>query len=107
MPSDIAKQIVQQVYSDDKSKAIDSLNDALAAATYDAIQQQKINFAKQMGFDIDDTAQDATDEVSNAVPDGTTPPENVEFDGRMPHEPPTAELEQPVETPEEENETDS
>jgi len=107
MPSDIAKQIVQQVYSDDKAAAIDSMNDAVAGATYDAIQQQKSNFARQMGFDIDDTAQDAADEVSNAVPDGTTPPENVEFDGRMPHEPPTAELEQPVETPEEENETDS
>ena len=104
MPSDIAKQIVQQVYSDDKAKAIDSLNDALAAATYDAIQQQKINFAKQMGFNLDDTAQDAADD---AVPDGTMEPENVEFDGRMPHEPPTAETEQPVETPEEENETDS
>jgi len=101
MPSDIAKQIVQQVYSDDKAKAIDSLNDALSAATYNAIQQQKINFAKQMGFDLDDTAQDY------AVPDGATEPENVEFDGRMPHEPPTAETEQPLETPEEENETDS
>ena len=52
MPSDIAKQIVQQVYSGEKAAAIDSMNDALAAATFDAIQQQKINFAKQMGLSL-------------------------------------------------------
>ena len=92
MPSDIAKQIVQQIYSDDKAKAIDSLNDALSSSTYDAIQQQKISFAQQMGFELGDTAQDAADEVADQIPDNTG-------------EPPTEE--QPVETPEEENETDS
>jgi len=105
MPSDIAKQIVQQIFSDDKAAAIDSMNDALGAATYDAIQQQKINFAKQMGFDLDDTAQDSADEVAAELPDNTdTEPEEVEV------EEPTAEApaeEQPEETPEEENETDS
>ena len=105
MPSDIAKQIVQQIFSDDKAAAIDSMNDALGAATYDAIQQQKINFAKQMGFELDDTAQDSADEVAAELPDNTdTEPEEVEV------EEPTAEApaeEQPEETPEEGNETDS
>ena len=50
MPSDIANKIVKQIFGDEKAAAIDSMNDALSAATYDAIQQQKINFAKQMGF---------------------------------------------------------
>ena len=107
MPSDIATQIVQQIFSDDKAAAIDSMNDALGAATYDAIQQQKINFAKQMGFDLDDTAQDSADEIADSLPDGSENAQDVEVDERMPHEPPTDELEQPVETPEEENETDS
>ena len=41
MPSDIAKQIVQQIFGDDKAAAIDSVNDALGSATYDAIQAAK------------------------------------------------------------------
>ena len=103
MPSDIAKQIVQQVYSDEKAAAIDSMNDALAAATFDAIQQQKIAFAKQMGFELDDTAQDAADEVAAELPDNTdTEPEEVEVEVPAPEA--TAE-EQPEEP--ETNETDS
>ena len=103
MPSDIAKQIVQQVYSDEKAAAIDSMNDALAAATFDAIQKQKIAFAQQMGFDLDDTAQDAADEVSDSLPDGTEEPQEVEVDERQPHEPPTEEQPEEPET----DETDS
>ena len=103
MPSDIAKQIVQQVYSDEKAAAIDSMNDALAAATFDAIQKQKISFAQQMGFDLDDTAQDAADEVAAELPDNTdTEPEEVEVEVPAPEA--TAE-EQPEEP--ETDETDS
>ena len=99
MPSDIAKQIVQQIFSDDKAAAIDSMNDALGSATYDAIQQQKIDFAKQMGFSLDDTGQDAADEVSAELPDGTAEPEDVEFDGRKPEDPPLeATADEPTET---------
>ena len=103
MPSDIAKQIVQQVYSDEKAAAIDSMNDALAAATFDAIQKQKIAFAQQMGFDLDDTAQAAADEVSDSLPDGTEEPQEVEVDERQPHEPPAEEQTEEPET----DETDS
>ena len=67
MPSDIAKQIVQQIYGDDKAKAIDSINDALGAASFDAIQARKLEFAKSMGFELDDTAQAAADD-QGAVP---------------------------------------
>ena len=105
MPSDIAKQIVQQVYSGEKAAAIDSMNDALAAATFDAIQQQKINFAKQMGFDLDDTAQDSADEVAAELPDNTdTEPEVVQVEVEVPAPEATAE-EQPEEP--ETDETDS
>ena len=110
MPSDIAKQIVQQIYGDDKAKAIDSINDALGAASFDAIQARKLEFAKSMGFDLEDTAQDAADEIAAELPDGTEEPEGVDVDGRRPEDPPAAEAsaeEQPEETPEEENETDS
>ena len=32
MPSDIANQIVKQIFGDEKAKAIDSVNDALNSA---------------------------------------------------------------------------
>ncbi len=105
MPSEIAQQIVSQIFTDDKAAAIDSINDALGAASFDAIQARKLEFAKSMGFDLDDTAQEAADEVSDSLPDGTEGAEDVEVDGRMPHEPPTNE--QPEETTDEDNETDS
>ena len=107
MPSDIAKQIVQQIFSDDKAAALDSVNQALSNASYDAIQARKLEFAQSMGFELDDTAQDSADKVSAELPDNTdTEPEEVEV------EEPTAETEasaeqQPEDTPEEENETDS
>ena len=41
MPSEIAQQIVKQIFGDEKAKAIDSVNDALSAAAYDAIQATK------------------------------------------------------------------
>ena len=42
-------------FSEIKAKAIDSVNDALAAAAFDAVQQRKIEFAQSMGFELDDT----------------------------------------------------
>ena len=114
MPSEIAKQIVQQIFGDDKAAAIDSVNDALASASFDAIQARKLEFAKSMGFELDDTAQDAADQVADSLPDGTEEPETVEVDGRKPEDPPTDEVEQPTaeleteEQPEEQtDETDS
>jgi len=109
MPSDIAKQIVQQIFSDDKAAALDSVNQAIGAASYDAIQQRKAEFAKSMGFELDDTAQASADEIADNLPD-TGDVQDVDVDQRQPHEPPAAEAsaeEQPVETPEEDNETDS
>ena len=84
MPTEIAKQIVQQIFGDDKAKAVDSVNDALSATAYDAIQAKKAEWAKSMGFELDDTAQDAADNL----PDGTDAPETVEVDGRKPEDPP-------------------
>jgi hypothetical protein len=103
MPSDIAQQIVQQIFSDDKASAIDSINDALGAASYDAIQARKLEFAKAMGFDLDDTGQDAADELADTLPE-VGDVQDVEVDGRMPDEPPAEE--QPEETTDEDDETD-
>jgi hypothetical protein len=107
MPSDIAKQIVNQIYGDEKAKSIDSVADALGSLTYDAIQARKVEFAKSMGFDLDDTAQGVADDIEGEMTDGTdTEPEEVEVDERQPHEPPQAEHE--TEEPEEQtDETDS
>ena len=69
MPSEIAKQFVDYVFADEKSKAIDAANDGFGAATFDAVQQKKIEFAQQWGFDIDDTGQDSADEIANNVYD--------------------------------------
>ena len=103
MPSDIAKQIVQQIFSDDKAGAFDSMNDALGAASYNAIQARKLEFAKSMGFDLDDTAQSAADELADNLPDETEEPQEVEVDERQPHEPPAEEQPEEPET----DETDS
>lgn len=104
MPSDTALDIVNKIFNDEKSKALDATNDALAAQTYELIQQQKLQFAKTMGFDLGDTAQDQADEVSDNLPDNTDSPEEVEVGGRLPEDPPESEFEVP-ET-EEEPETD-
>ena len=93
MPSEIAKQIVQQIFGDDKAKAVDSVNDALSATAYDAVQAKIVEFAKAMGFDLDDTAQSAADEIEAKTTDGTDiEPETVEVDGRKPEDPPQDEV---------------
>lgn len=109
MPSDAAIDIVNKIFGDEKAKAIDTTNDALASLSYDLIQQQKLNYAKTMGFDLGDTAQDAADEVSDSLPDNTDSPEDVEVDERLPEDPPESEDETPEETEEtpETDETDS
>jgi len=104
MPSDIAKQIVQQIFADDKAGSIDSINDALGSASYEAIQARKLEFAKSMGFDLDDTAQASADEIADNLPD-TGDVQDVEVDERQPHEPPANELPQ-EETTDEDDETD-
>ena len=67
MPSEIANGIVDHIFSDEKSRAIDATNDALAATTYDLIQQKKAEFAARMGFDLDQTAQAAADELEDKL----------------------------------------
>lgn len=104
MPSEFAQEIVDRIFGDEKSKAIDATNNALGAVTYDLIQQKKLEFAKTLGFDLDDTAQDVADEIEDSLPDSTDSPEDVEIDGRMPHDPPEDELET-TEEEETENET--
>ena len=46
MPSEIAQQIVQQIFGDDKAKAIDSVNDALAALHSMQFNNVKSNLLK-------------------------------------------------------------
>ena len=41
MPSDIAKEIVDKIFGDQKADAIDATNAAMNSATFDLIQQQK------------------------------------------------------------------
>ena len=106
MPSEIAKQIVQQIFGDDKAKAVDSINDALGAASFDAIQQRKAEFAASMGFDLEDTAQDAADEIAADLATDDAEPETVEVDGRKPEDPPADEVEQPTAEQEPEEQTD-
>ena len=93
MPSEIANGIVDHIFSDEKSRAIDATNDALAATTYDLIQQKKAEFAARMGFDLDQTAQAAADELEDKlVAEGEEGEPKVEPAAqRMPHEPPPEE----------------
>ena len=75
MPSEIANTIVNHIFSDEKSKAIDVTNDALSAAAYDAIEVKKKEFAKEWGFNPDQTGQKDADEIADKVFDGQEPPE--------------------------------
>lgn len=114
MPTDVANQIVNHIFGDEKAKAVDATNDALAASAYDAIQAKKLDFAKQWGFDPDKTGQAVADELADKATD-TGDVQDVDYEGRKPEDPdpndtveePTAELsaEEPTEEPE--DETDS
>ena len=106
MPSEISKQIVDKIFGDEKASAIDSVNDALSAVAYDAIQARKAEFAKSMGFELDDTAQDAADEIAADLATDNAEPETVEVDGRKPEDPPADEVEQPTAEQEPEEQTD-
>ena len=106
MPSEISKQIVDKIFGDEKASAIDSVNDALSAVAYDAIQARKAEFAKSMGFELDDTAQDAADEIAADLATDNAEPETVEVDGRKPEDPPADEVEQPTAEQEAEVQTD-
>ena len=75
MPSEIANTIVNHIFADEKSKAIDATNDALSASAYDAIQAKKLEFAKEWGFNPDETGQASADEIADKVFDGQEPPE--------------------------------
>ncbi len=98
MPSDIASDIVNKIFADDKAGAIDAVADGLNAQSYELVQQKKIEFAKQWGFNPDDTAQAVADELTDELPDNTDTPEVVA----------SSEEPEPEVTPEEEpeNETD-
>ena len=61
MPSEYAKEIVDRIFSNSKQDALDSVNDALASKTMDLIQAKKLEFARSMGFDLDQTGQEAAD----------------------------------------------
>tara|TARA_B100001996_G_scaffold335453_2_gene286178 strand:- start:158 stop:532 length:375 start_codon:yes stop_codon:yes gene_type:complete len=89
MPSDAALEIVNKIFGDEKAAAIDVTNDAIASTTYDMIQAKKLEFAKQMGFDLADTAQDAADEVEKSIEDvGDAEVTDATTDARQPHEAP-------------------
>ena len=83
MPSEIAQSIVNSIFADEKSKAIDTTNDALSAATYDAIQAKKLEFAKDWGFDLGDTGQEAADDIADKVYDDQEPPELAPTAGEL------------------------
>ncbi len=103
MASEIATDIVNKIFADDKSGAIDAVADGLNTQTYELVQQKKIEFAKQWGFNPDDTAQAVADELTDELPDNTDVPETPEVEASS--EDPEPETE--VTTEEEpENETD-
>lgn len=101
MPSELATDIVNKIFADDKSGAIDAVANALNATSYDLVQQKKIEFAQQWGFNPDATAQAVADELTDELPDNTDIPE-VESPEASSEEPETEVT--PEEEPE--NETD-
>ena len=108
MPSEIAQGIVDHIFGDEKAKAVDAFNDAMAATAYDAIQAQKKEFAQKMGFELDQTAQSAADELEDKLVDDGSGETKVApvLPASLPHVDATpASVEEPIEEPK--NETDS
>ena len=95
MPTDVANQIVNHIFGDEKAKAVDAVNDALSASAYDAIQAKKLEFAQQWGFNPDDTGQAVADELADKATD-TGDVTDVDYEGRKPEDPdPNEPVEQP------------
>tara|TARA_B100001996_G_scaffold371903_1_gene347751 strand:- start:410 stop:757 length:348 start_codon:yes stop_codon:yes gene_type:complete len=94
MPSEIANTIVNHIFSDEKSKAIDATNDAISATSYDMIQQKKVEFAKEWGFDPEQTGQATADEIEK-VYDGQEPPELAPTAAEIAQQEQEPEVEQP------------
>jgi hypothetical protein len=101
MPSEIAHDIVNHIFSDNKADAMDLVKDAISSHAYELIQQRKLEIAKTMGFDLGDTAQEVADDLEDNLAVGDESPEDYEFDGRLPHDPPE------ITDEEETDETDS
>lgn len=78
MASDIANDIVNKVFADDKSGAIDAIQQALNAKSYEDIQAKKIEFGQRWGFDADKTAQATADELTDQLPDNTDIPDTAD-----------------------------
>lgn len=78
MASDIANDIVNKVFADDKSGAIDAIQQALNAKSYEDIQAKKVEFAQQWGFDPAKTGQDVADELTDQLPDNTDIPDTAD-----------------------------
>ena len=71
MSSEIASDIVNKIFADDKAGALDATKDAISAASYDLVQAKKADWAKNWGYDPAQTGQAAADAVSASLPDGT------------------------------------
>ena len=71
MTSEIASDIVNKIFADDKAGALDATKDAISAASYDLVQAKKADWAKNWGYDPAQTGQAAADAVSASLPDGT------------------------------------
>jgi len=80
-----AYDVVNAIFGDNRLDTLTSVSDLLNAKAFDAIQQKKIEFANQWGFDYDNSAQAVADELTDELPDNTDipgdeQPEEVETD---------------------------
>ncbi len=118
MASEIATDIVNKIFADDKAGALDQVGTAISAKSYDLVQGVKADWAQKWGYDPAQTGQAAADELSATLPDGTdNQAKDYDPGERQPHEPPEVESEpeapqasaETEATPEEEpkDETDS
>ena len=67
---------------------------------------KKLILQSKWVFELDDTAQDAADEIAADLATDDAEPETVEVDGRKPEDPPADEVEQPTAEQEPEEQTD-
>lgn len=66
--------VVDAIFNDNRLDTLQAVSDVLQAKAFDAVQQKKLEFAQQWGFNLDDTAQPVADELADELPDNTDIP---------------------------------
>jgi len=73
-PTFSAADIVDAIFDDNRVATLQRATDVMQQKAFDAVQQKKVEFAGEWGFNLDQTAQAVADELTDELPDNTDIP---------------------------------